>query len=162
MKILKSVRPIFGMSYTRSKAIEQIKGLSDPIERHLIKCIVYGDTTNDLYHWVHDEIAQYLHSIHTICVKPNNKKLKRTQYEDLIFGSFGNTRNDVKTSLLIFRAWNNRTKQYPEFEVDEDMVDRLFKTVTNMKEKVIPILITTANLDRENFYNLIKDIIVTI
>lgn len=51
MIITKRRVPIYGMSLTRNTAIKRITNCSETFRDHLVKCVVYENTTGDFNKW---------------------------------------------------------------------------------------------------------------
>lgn len=146
---------IFGMASTRDAVISRLKSYSKTLTYHIIKCVIYGDSTGDLDHWIHDEICEYLAIANNLYIKPKNKKLKVIDYENSLFSMMGDSEIDAQNCLREFRLYNNRTSKYPAFDITSDMVDRLYSTFQSIIHKMCPILATSNNLDRDDFVSMI-------
>lgn len=148
-------RSVFAMSMDRSRAVNRIRGFSDPITEHIIKCVVYGNTTNDLHHWVCHEICDYLEIVNDITVRPHDKKLKAHDYLSNLYGAMGDTRIDASILVRTFAAHNRRTKEYPDFKVTDDIIDRTFFAFKTMMTDTIPILTTKNKLESGDFIPIV-------
>jgi hypothetical protein len=144
---------IQGMAYERPKGLAILKKNSDTLSEHIIKCVVYGNDTGNYDHWIEDEIADYLKIANGVTFKGN----KRPKKEDLIstlFSSFGDSEQDADTNLSQFRVDNRSGKfreSYPNFNIDEDMVCRLYQAYQAVMEYSIPILTTFNDYTKQDF-----------
>ena len=148
-------KPIFAMSMDRSRAIKRMEGFSEVLPEHIIKCIVYGNTTNDLHHWVRHEICGYLSVVNNITVRPNDKKLKAADYISNLFGFMGDARNDAYVALGTFAVQNRQSKQYPDFKVTEELIDRVFFAFQSIIADTVPILTSKNNMKEEDFIPIV-------
>lgn len=55
------IEAIFGMAHDKKKTETKIEALSEQINNHIIKCVVYGNSTNDLRHWIYHTPQEYTH-----------------------------------------------------------------------------------------------------
>lgn len=93
---------------------------------HLFKCVVFGNSTGDLYHW-EQEIANYLNIINNVKIKGSNNKPSVKFYEDNFFYYFGDEVKDYKGGLEDFKL--RIGKKYPPFEVTEELYTKVFEVV---------------------------------
>lgn len=150
---------IYGMAYSRKDVIENIHKIKDALEEHILKCAIYGDSTNNLTHWV-KEVCGYLNYANRFSVKPNNGRLKYNDYLDNLFGFMGDAIGDAETDLLWFQLNNNHSKEYPDFEITPELIQRTFDIFNSIKEYMLPILTTkNNNLGAADFYDTIYNIV---
>lgn len=142
---------IYAMSMERDNAKTRVKGFSDVLPEHIIKCVVYGNTTNDLHHWVCVEICDFLSIVNDITVRPHDKKLKPKDIRSWLFGAMGDSRNEASILLRTFNLKNKRTKEYPDFDVTEVMIDTVYYAFRTIISDTLPILTTKNNLKKEDF-----------
>lgn len=133
---------IFAMSQSRKQVLQDFQDLGGIINTHIIKCVAYGDTMpNDIQHWQH-EIATWIADANSIKCK---SKLKERDYRDILFGSFGNDIEDARRNLKRFKLRNGRllnAEPYPDFDITDDMVDKLFDTYRDLVDACTPILVS--------------------
>ena len=160
MKLLVIASAILGQAMAVSPAKQRVAGLGKQIESHIIKCIVYKNSTGNYNHWVH-EISEWLCQINDIKLKiviRNPKKFREDQLEELIFGDFGDARSDARSALYEFKQTNqdkldSRSKHaYPEFEIQESMITNLFSASDEMKHMFCNIL-SQNNLEDVQSFN---------
>ena len=143
--------------YTEEQLLEMALPLAVARERlinnakqyfyHLFKCVIFGNSTGDLYHW-EQEIANYLNIINNIKIKGNNSKPSVKFYEDNFFYYFGDEMEDYRGGLEDFKS--RIGKRYPSFEVTEELYSKVFRVVQDFA-------LYFANIfARENNFNLIK------
>lgn len=142
---------ILGMAMNRNKAVSRVESYAYTLVEHIIKCVVYGNSTGNLKHWVEDEICEILSVVNSITIKPSDKKLKKRDYVDTIFGYMGDARSDANVMVRDFRLKNKHNSKYPNFEVTEDLIDRTYKSFQNIMNYMLPILITKNDMKSEDF-----------
>lgn len=142
---------ILGMAFERPDAIKHLRGLSETLMFHMVKCIVYGNSTGDYDHWIEDEISSYLASANDVRMKPNNKKPKLDSFNRYLFGMLGDSVQDSGVCIATFRAWNEKKKKYPEFIQTKEMAQRLYKATQNLKRLVLPLLGSKNDYDMDDF-----------
>ena len=151
---------IMCMAYERPKALALLRKNDDTLSEHIIKCIVYDDSTGNYSHWVEDEICDYIYKANNITVKPKNKKPKKEDYISTLFASFGDSKNDAATNLGMFLIDNRNhrlDKQYPTFEITDELVSQLYNAYQNIISATIPILTTINDYTKDDFENIIYD-----
>lgn len=123
---------IYSMASPRHKVLSIIQQESDPIEEHIAKIGLFGNTTDNLYHWI-GEIAEYLDVICDYSVKTKSGRLKSSDYVR-VFDGFGENYRDTK-SLLKFYALKFKDK-YRKVEVTDEMADCTYEFVQKLKQYV--------------------------
>lgn len=150
---------IFAMSQSRKVVLNRLVALSDVINRHIIECVVYRDSlSSTLPHWVH-EIAVWLQRANTLKCK---SRLKARDYEDSLFGYFGDDKEDARNNLIMYQLWNARSMnpdRYPDFEITDDMVDRLFSVYRDITTVCEQTLVSGEMLSVNEWGNLISPIL---
>lgn len=152
---------IYGMSYDRSTAKMKIASLSNKVEEHILKCIIYGNSTNSYQGWV-KELAAWISFVNDVTIKPGKKKLKRKDYEDTLFKCIGDDVADVRLSLLSFQmnfASDRSNEPYREFEIDEYLVKKAYKVLINFKSKIGEILPIRNDLETSEIASIIHSTI---
>lgn len=133
---------IFAMSQSRKQVLQDFQDLGGIINTHIIKCVVYGNTlSNDLPHWIH-EIATWIADANSIKCK---SKIKEKDYRDMLFGSFGDDLEDAWRNLRRFKLRNGRllnSEPYPDFDITDEMVDKLFDAYQDLVDVCVPILVS--------------------
>ena len=148
-------RQIIGMSMSRKTYIDNIYATAKILTDHIIKCVVYKNKTNSLNHWIH-EISNFLSLPFRYTIKPNKGRLKYEEYEDEIFGYFGDESMDCEGALILFQSTVG--KNYPEFDITDEIVDSLYQTVSRLKEIVIPLLVSGKIMNSNEVYQLISPV----
>lgn len=64
------------MSMPISAAKARIEGFTLPYIDYIIRCVVFSNTTKDLFHW-ENEIATYVSKVNDITVKPKAEKFSK-------------------------------------------------------------------------------------
>lgn len=144
---------IKAMSVSKSKAEELASRYSDTVAEHLAKCVIYGDETNNLTHWIR-EIGHKIYLVNNITLKPSGKKMKPQVYENTIFDSMGTTEMDVNILLedMAFRY----VGKYPKFSVTEELVHKVYMVFERVKKLVVPILVSNNSYTSDDFETLVK------
>ena len=149
-------RKIYGMAVNRSKAITELDSLSNQLCLHVAKCVIFENTLNCLGHWI-NEIAIWLNKANRIQCK---SKLKRKDYEDTLFGFFGNDAIDAENMLDYFDTWNvNHDYQYPKFDIDNDLIIKMERVADELKQMAIPILLSGNTLAVSEWYSKLESIL---
>lgn len=148
---------IYGMSLEKSKAERRIRGFSEEITSNIIKLCAYPDS-RDYQHWI-DELATWFADINDIDVKPKGKKFSSDVYDELIFGEFGTTLSDVRTCIDAWIIQNRKHKQYPEFEVTNELIRNVFMLVSELRDKFLKIFSSKNNADRKMILGFLMTII---
>lgn len=141
-RVVQNSEAIYAMSHPKKIVLSRLCDLTEQINKHVIKCVVYQyATTTDPEHWVH-EIAAWINKAN--CYKCKSK-LTEQDYEDTLFGAFGDELYDAKINLLEFRDKNVKYRsigQYPDFEITDELVAKLFETYQQILAISIPQLIS--------------------
>jgi hypothetical protein len=160
MKIIKYI-PILGMAYQRSMAIKKISGYGEKIDEHIIKCVVYKNTTGNLWHWVHDELATWFDAINQTYVKGNGSgKLKEKDYADNVFGWFGDAFGDARINLSSFRVGVAELGNvYPDFEITYELQRELFEVDQAILSTFPKIFSQNNSLTKEDLFQMLWEIL---
>ena len=144
------------MAFERGVVVGKIQSLIEPIGEHLVKCVVYKNTTQNLYHWV-NELAEYFRVINELQVKKLGK-LKEKEYLNYLTQYFGENITDCLSILDIFKLSNKN--KYPGFETNEELATNLFSVYTNLFNEVSKIFaIKKNNYSKKDFNMLIFEIL---
>ena len=136
------------MAFSKSKAIEKIQNVSTIIFDHLIKAFIYKNTTNDLHHWIHDEIVPQFEYISRIKIKTPSGKLKEVEYYKAITSSVGEDKDDFEAELYGFFA---RNRSYKKLNITKELVDNLYEKYNNVIDNCIKAIIN----NNQNFEKII-------
>ena len=139
---------ILEMPRQRKNSKKELSDYNAPLIEDIIKIVVYGDTTNNLSHWI-SQTGLWLFEINDIKFD-GDKKFKPQVYIDEVFDSaLGDCIGDSRRNIRKFKL-NNATgntigrKQYPEFELTQDMVDKVFK-ISQEFTNIFPKIFATKN-----------------
>lgn len=125
------------MAMPLATAKQKISDLSYEYIEHVMKCVVFQDTTQDLFHW-EQEIASFIAQVNNIIVKPDSKKLSSSYYRDYFFLGQGDELEDMR---LFISMWKRREgKYYPSFEVTESLCGRLLEVCTDLADYFSPLV----------------------
>lgn len=142
---------ILGMAFDRPDAILHMRKLAETLMFHMVKCIVYGNSTGNYNHWIEDEISSYLASANAIRLKPSNKKPKLDMFNRYLFGMLGDDVQDAGVCIATFRAWNQKKQKYPDFVPTEEQAIRMNKATQNLKRLVLPLLGSKNDYSMDDF-----------
>ena len=159
-ELIKRNRPIFGMSVDRKKAVDRIHRYSDRILEHLAKCILYGNIRQQDYdHWI-EEISTWMDIINRITIKPRDKKLKNSDYQELFSDILGTERIDAESSLWeVYYDLRKLSLPYPELEISEDKISDMFNASNDLIATFAPILSTKNEYTRKDIQDILRDIL---
>lgn len=135
---------------------------SDKITEHLAKCAMYCDSLGEskYNHWIEHELANWISEVNDLVSKPDGKKLKLKFYEDILFRGLGDSRADAKANLTDLEIYNSRSANpYPKVNIDQEMIDRMFKISEAMISKIAPILSTKNSLNKADFEVLLHSML---
>ena len=141
------------MAFSREDVIKKISAKSETIMEHLIKCVVYENTTNDLEYWI-DEIATNLSRINFYEAKTKTSRLEYNDYLENVFYKQGSTERDMKSNLWDFED----NKNYPNFTTTNELAHKLFVVFKFLAENCCEIFVDKNNtFEKVHFKGLIKD-----
>ena len=157
-RVIFSTSKIYGMSLPRKEAADKIRSVGPAMEEHLCKCVIYGDTLHCLDHWI-KELASFLDAANN-CILKGNKKFTASQYADMLFGAFGDSKADIQNSLRYFATTDmGDGKDYPDITLTPDMVDTLAYVVWKFREDICEILATRNMYKASNFVPFVRRIL---
>ena len=157
-KMYRVVKSIFGQAQPRKVALDTLYEDAKELAFHVIKCVLYLDQfPENYYHWVHDEISLWLACADSVTCK---SKLKWSDYRDNLFGYFGETKADVNRVLLSFKKQHVlKTNQYPDFEIDEQLVDAIHSCMNTIIEASKPWLLSKQIHSINDWYSIMSKIL---
>ena len=147
MKLLKE------MAFNRSEAIDKINREVPPYRDHLIKCIVYGNSTNNLWHWS-DEVADKINKVNNIKLKSGNK-FEQKFYEDEFLLASGDCKSDFEIVLNNFLI--DYRYKYPAFEITDALLDKVVEVFTDLSYYFSNQLCRENHLSKEQIRNKLLD-----
>lgn len=151
------LKVIFGMAEDRQHILSICRNFSEPLAEHIIKCIVYRDSTGNLHHWI-NEISFWLWRINNL--KPKKGfRIKSQQYRDSLFIGLGTELNDIENDLEIFQDLHVRTKEYPEFRITDQLCKDAFNCYWNIADATCDKLGTFQS--RQEVLDIVEFIIHT-
>ena len=139
------------MAYSRSWVIDRLKSLSTPVINHIMKCVVYKNTTNNLNHWI-NEIADYFDEVNSTIVKTKNGKLKEKDYLENLFYYQGVDERDMRVQLMELR----RDRNYPDFEITIELIRRLTVSFNSIAEEFSRIFTSKNSLTKNDFIKILN------
>ena len=154
-KLIRHFEYVESMSARRADAIQSLRGLSEELKNHIIKCIVYGRNLGDYNynHWI-EEISEYISIANDITVKPSAKKLKAEIYRNELFGSFGENLKDASVLVRLFLV--KEENKYAKVEVSERLYQRVYDAFQKIMDLFIPILVSNNSMTKSDFIPIVK------
>lgn len=151
-------RVILAMSAPRQKIIGYLDGASKEVAMHVAKCAMYQDTLGRYNHWIH-ELAIWISDGNDMTCKPGNRKLRARDYEDTIFGYLGDGVSDAKTNLHELQRYNRKfeAESYPEVQVDDDMIDRMYRASRAVTQTFAPLMTSKNDLELKQIENKLHE-----
>lgn len=120
---------------------------------HIMKCIVFGNSLNNLNHWC-DEVASSMQNINKLKTK-NNTKLKENEYLDNFLLSHGDTKEDFEYKLkTLSQTWRNK---YPKFEITKELINKTYNIFIDLASYLAPILNKVNNYNKDYFKSKLMD-----
>lgn len=151
---------IFGMATDKKKAEKKVESISDRINEHIIRCVVYKNTTNDLQHWIYDELTTWFDYINRIELKTKSGKFTEKSLDDILFGEFGDAVTDAEFNLALFRANVAKNgEEYPDFQVTVQLATELRSVYDEIRTTFMPIFTKKNNYSRTDIYNFLCKIL---
>ena len=141
------------MAFSLPDAKAKVEFLYKPYAEHLLKCIIFGDKTRNLWHWC-DEIAGKLSKVNNILLKSGGK-LSQKYYENEFLLACGDCNFDFELTLEEFQK-KFRLK-YSSFEITDELIDYTTKTFLYFSKCLTPILCKVNNRSKDWFRNIILD-----
>lgn len=133
---------IFGMALPRKQIFAKLSALSEDINIHVIKCVVYSDILPDSMHqWISELSAWFAQASRYKC----KSKLKASDYAQTLFSAFGEDVYDADANLTgyqLINAKSIKSEGYPDFEVTQQLINKLFQTYQSIISETTPVLIS--------------------
>lgn len=148
---------IYAMAFDRSTALKHLTKHSEPLLEHIIKCCIYKDIrSQDMHHWIYEEMCRWLERASEI--KGKRFKLKKSDYLKTLFVEFGDSPVDYKIVLEDFRDEHCGSVEdpYPYFDITPDVVDYVYSIATNLMNVAIPKLAAKEPISKDEWYQLIN------
>ena len=142
------MQQLYEMAMSRSMMIDFMESFSVPYRDHLLKCIIYKDSTGNLYHWI-NELAEMLYKVNKKISKNNNYKLDERVYKDYFLLAAGDTEEEWEDNLIVFK--NKFKHKYPNFNIPPKLISLTYNIVTDLAEYFSPILSTKNEYTKEKF-----------
>lgn len=147
---------VYSMAMERRKAIVRIDSFRKEITENIIKLNLYSDSI-DKQHCI-DELSTWFSDINSVYLKPKGNKLNREEYDDLVFGEFGDDISDVRSCIHVWQIRNRRSKKYPDIDVGEEIVDKTFLSVAKIKSYLLNIFCSKNSISRIDIRNELDSI----
>lgn len=132
------------MAISRQQALSVVDSYVVEYSNHLLKCIIFKNTTNTLNHWI-SEISNYFNEINNIKIKPDNKKMREDYLYDYFFLASGDVEDDYSIIVKAFQL--KEGKKYPKFKITKELIEEIYNTFLDFANYFAPIL------SRKNNYN---------
>lgn len=145
---------IFGMSLPHKSALKRLEADSEQFAVHVVKCIVYQEVRPlDVDHWIH-ELSTFLQdAVNVKC----DSKLKPKDYRNTVLSYIGDDFEDAYTLLRYFQkhCCNNSKDNYPEFVIDDNLVDMTY-LACNKLLKFVPSILASKEARYYDWTDLLK------
>lgn len=153
---------IYGMSFPRKHALAKMEELSEQLNEHVIKCVVYNEMRYmTINHWV-DELSTWMNRANKIKCR---SKLKQKDYVGALFGAFGNSILDAEINLDSYCRLNRRKilvndyEAYPDFDSeDSELISKLFNAYQKVIRYSLPYLMSDIILTTQEWSNILLSI----
>lgn len=152
-------QPIFAMALPRKTAITKLQSIAPEFAEHIMKSVIFLDTTQNLRHWVFEEISNWVDIANTIRVKPNNKKLSTDDYLEYFFAEFGEEPEDVKVILGTMISTPRFRRDYGNVELTPKLVNSVWACEQEIMKYLLPILTSVNTISADTIANEVYDII---
>lgn len=146
---------LYEMAHSKGKVEGRVESYAEPIKQHLIKCVVYGNSTGNLAHWVTDELCEYFRRINNLECKTKSQRLSKEEYFDLLSDEFGDEISDCLEEIRVFQNDNQRTHQYPDFKPTYNQAEKLYNIYTALFDRVCEIFSDKNNRCTKTSFALI-------
>jgi len=143
-RLIRLKQNIFAFAHPRKIVEDRIEHLMPAIHEHLLKVLIYDDSTRDLNHWI-DELSEFVSIINDYEVKPNNKKLSINTYEKLFRKELGESLKDARADLGYFKATQTGPNKYPLFKITPELIQRTHEK----REQFISIAVDIVSASNE-------------
>ena len=134
--------------------------MQESICNHIIKCIIYGDTTNSLNHWINQELSSWLSRISNMVVQTPKQKLSKQQYSKLLFDDFANDVYDMYVMIGFFKDKyihkEDLKNPLPDFELDYNISKLVFEGFTQVKNAMSTLLASKSKYTKEEIAPILK------
>lgn len=142
------------MAMSLGEAKARLESLEAQYFNHVIKCVIFGDSTNNLYHW-EQEIANFLNLANSIKIKSGTGKPSEKFYRDYFFYAWGDEITDYESGLEYFKVKNGN--KYPDFEIIEDLIGKVFEAVSDFAEYFSPLFSKANNITKPKIFSKIDE-----
>lgn len=157
-RYVKSTTYISGMSFGRKIIIPKLENYAKVINAHVIECVVYSEIRYlTIRHWV-KELAAWMNAANKLKC---DSKLKERDYLKSLFAEFGNNVLDAEVNLDQYKLHNSELpedKQYPDFEITDNLVNNLFKAYQGVIKVSLPILMSKDILKADEWVEILLPI----
>lgn len=149
---------IRSMSLSRDTGITRIKSFTKHITDNIVKLGIYKNSTRDQSHWL-DELATWFSDINKVTLKPKRKKFSKSEYEEWVFGEFGDEISDVRSCIHAWQLNNQKTNRYDDIAVPEDSVEYTFLLVAKLKSYCLDVFTTVNAVSRKEILETISQFV---
>ena len=149
---------LFEMARSRKKVIELIEGLQTVYEEHLLRCVIYGNSTGNVWHWA-GEVAEVLVQVNSMKAKTSSGKLSSQDYIDNLLLASGEFDYEYKENLKHFQF--KYKYKYPKYEKTDKLIENtvyLFKKKKKKYSKYLnnPKYVANKDFIRQDILNFLE------
>lgn len=138
MKIfIRSKQEITAMSYERKAILDKAFRISDRIQEHILKCVIYSKNYRDYKHWIEEELATFFSDINDMTPK-KGFKIKDVDYRKNLFSAFGDELEDAKREVKIFHRTfvEKHPDPYPDFNIVPELYTTYFHAWQELRDEI--------------------------
>lgn len=141
------------MAMPRNVAKKKIERLAETTCEHVLKCIVFEDTTNNLNHWI-VEVATNCTLCGNMTLKPKNNKFSEKEYRKLLFESNFEDKDNVE---LMLKFYHQKWKQsYPSFKVTPELIDKVYYSANELIDAVVDMFLQKTCFENDAYEDVIR------
>ena len=158
--VVRKCRDTFDKIQYKYEAIDRLRAVKDIINDRIIECVAYPDMCRRTREYWASEIAARLKQIDTFT---DCTILKRRDYLEYLFGPFGDAKDDAEWNLSNYKFRNERRpehEQYPDFEITDELVDKLYETYQAIMSASLPLLVSKTKHSMTEWTSLISPILI--
>ena len=152
-RISETENTLLEMAMPRDVAKKRIERLADTTCEHLLKCIVFKNSTGNLNHWI-VEVSTNFTLCGNITLKPKNNKFTEKEYRKIVFESNFEDKENVELILKFYHAkWSN---EYPEFTVTTELVEEVYAIANEIVDEVVDLFLQKTHYERDAYEHVVR------
>ena len=141
------------MAMPRDVAKKKIERLADTTCEHLLKCIVFKNSTGNLNHWI-VEVSTNFALCGNMTLKPRNNKFSEKEYRRLLFES---NFEDIDNVELMLKFYRQKWKQdYPSFNITVELIDEVYVIANLIIDEVLDMFMQKTYFENDSYERAIR------